>query len=100
MGIVTSSTKYGEHEMKIVKETRQVSVNTLVVDGKSFDLHPWSRYIAVDADGEVWEYEDEPEKYYPSIQAPSWYSHGRCYKITSFATVKEDWAKSLIKIGE
>lgn len=82
--------------MKIVKEIRQVSVNTIVVDGESFDLHPWARYVATDKDGEVWEYADEPEEIYDLY----WHSYGMCDQVTSFETEKEDWAKSLIKVGE
>ena len=83
--------------MKIVKETRQVVVNTIVVEGKSFDLKPWARYVAIDKDGEVWQYDDEPRTTYDLY----WTANvGLCDQIT---TVKEDvgdWDKSLIKVGE
>lgn len=83
--------------MKIVKETRQVVVNSVVIDGKSYDLHSWAKYVAVDSDGEVWEYNAEPRV----VHGLYWSANvDLCNQITTINEYDGDWDKSVIEVGE
>lgn len=85
--------------MQIVKETRQVVVNSVVIDGKSYDLHPWAQYVAIDKDGEVWQYDDEPRVVYDLYWSAN-VDRDHCDLVTTINEYDGDWMTSLTKVGE
>jgi len=57
------------------------------------ELSDWARFVATDADGEMWEYEEEP------CRAPTSWHHintGKCSHLAKLPPNK-NWKDSLIR---